>query len=59
MGVLVVSNLLLLLCDIYSNLYGLAGVAEGAVETECVLRLLGDVIGLAHEVVYELVGESI
>lgn len=59
MGILVVTDLLLLLSNVYSNLDRLSSVAEGTVQTESVLGLLGDVISLAHEVVHELVGERV
>jgi len=58
-SVLVVSNLLLLLRNIDSNFNGLSCVSKSSVELKSVLRFLGDVVGLSHEVVNKLVGQSI
>ena len=58
MGILVVTDLLLLLRDVHGNLNSLSGVAEGSVELEGVLRFLGDVISFAHQVVNKLMGKG-
>lgn len=59
MSVLVVSNLLLLLRDVDSNLDGLGCVSKSSVELESVLRFFRDVIGFTHKIVNKLVGQSI
>ena len=59
MSVFVVTDLLLLLCNVECNLDSLGSVAEGSIKLERVLWLLRNVISLAHKVVHELVSESV
>ena len=59
MGILVVANLLLLLRDIHRDLHCLGRVAQGSVKLEGVLGLFWNVISFAHEIVYELVRQSV
>lgn len=58
-GVLVVTELLLLCRDVNSDLDGLTNVTNRSVELEGPLGLLGHVVSLTHQVVDQLVGERV
>ena len=59
MSILVISNFLLLLRDVDSNLNSLLDISNCSVEFEGPLWLLGDVVSLSHEVVYKFMRQSI
>lgn len=52
--ILVIANLLLLLRNRHGNLDGLPRIANGSVQAERVLGLLGDVVSFTHQVVNQL-----
>lgn len=59
MGILVVSNLLLLLGYVDSNLDCLLHISNSSVKFESPLRLFRDVVSLSHQVVHELMSQSV
>ena len=59
MGILVIAKFLLLGSNVDGDLHCLTDVADGAVQLECPLRLLRDVVILAHQVVHQLVGKRV
>ncbi len=59
MGVLVVSEVLFLYGNVDCYLYSLADISNGSVEFECPLWLSRHVVSFTHEVVNQLVGQSV
>ena len=58
-SVFVIAQLLLLLSDRNCDLYSLTDLAGFLIQSECVLGLFRNSVGFAHQVVYQLVRQSI